>query len=341
MDFGAVAYWIFVPIQIFFLDLLLGADNAVMIALACRSLHRDDTRKAVLLGTGGAILFRLVLTVAASFLLTLPYLKLAGAVVLIVIAINVIEQEEPGDLDLSAEASGSSLVARGSLRSAALIIVLADATMSLDNVVALVAIARGNIWLLAAGLLFSIPVLMFGSVILAQLLRKYSVLVTAGCGLLGWIAGDLAVSDPVIADWANAYVPALVLISPVLGAVFVLVQARFIADDRKTYAEANVARAPNSALNAGKRFPAQLLDWPAAADRLPNMSRKVDPASPEIGKAPRASDAPSGRQGEPAGRAPQGKASDDRFVLIGLLLLATVAGGMIVYVIYLDSLLNR
>ena len=341
MDFGAGAYWIFVPIQIFFLDFLLGADNAVVIALACKSVHRDDMRKAVLLGTGGAIVFRLFLTFAASFLLTLPYLKLAGAVALIVIAINVIEQEGSGDVERSAEAPGSSLAVRGSLWSAALVIILADATMSLDNVVALAAIARGNVWLLAAGLAFSIPVLMFGSVILIDMLRKYPVLVTAGCALLGWVAGDLAISDPLIADWANTTVPALVLISPVLGAVFVLVQAQFIAADRKKYAEAHIVRPPNSAQNAAKKLPAELAVSRAVADRLPKSSTRIDPASLAIGAAPRVSDAPPGRQGKPAGLAPQGKAADDRFVLIGMLLLATIAGGMIVYVIYLDSLISR
>jgi YjbE family integral membrane protein len=340
MDFGAGAFWIFVPIQIFFLDLLLGADNAVVIALACRSLRRDDIGKAVLLGTGGAIVFRLFLTIAASFLLTLPCLKLAGALALIVIAINVIEQEGSGFVERSAEA-GSSPAARGSLWAVASTVVLADATMSLDNVVALAAIARGNAWLLAAGLAFSIPVLMFGSVILAAMLRKYPVLVTAGCALLGWVAGELAISDSLIADWANANVPALVLISPVLGGVFVLVQAQFIAADRRNHAEARVARRPMAAANPARRSPAGPAAAGAVADRLPALAGSVAPASHAIDAAPRVAEVASRRRGGPAGRAPQGKAADDRFVLIGMLLLATVIGGTIVYAIFLDSLISQ
>ena len=166
MDFGDGAAWLVIPVQIFFVDLLLGADNALLIALACRSLGPEDTRKAIVFGAGGAILLRLVLTVLASSLLALPLVKLVGAWLLIVIALNVTAEHASN----GGEDRPSSL-ARGDLWSAATVIVVADTAMSLDNVVALAAIARGNFWLLAAGVAFSIPVLAYGGLILTTLLK--------------------------------------------------------------------------------------------------------------------------------------------------------------------------
>ena len=194
MDFGDGAAWLVIPVQIFFVDLLLGADNALLIALACRSLGPEDARKAIVFGAGGAILLRLVLTVLASSLLALPLVKLVGAWLLIVIALNVTaEHASNGGEDRP------SSFARGDLWSAATVIVVADAAMSLDNVVALAAIARGNFWLLAAGVAFSIPVLAYGGLILTTLLKNAPGLVAIGAALLGWIAGDMAVSDPLVA----------------------------------------------------------------------------------------------------------------------------------------------
>lgn len=333
MDFGAAASWIIIPIQIFFLDLLLGADNAVVIAMACRSLRPDDTRKAVFLGTGGAILLRFLMTIAAGSLLRAPYLKMGGALVLLVIALNLIVQDEVGELDGLANAAPSSTSARGSLWSAALLIVVVDATMSLDNVVALAAIARGNIWLLAAGVLFSIPVLVSGSLILANLLQSYPALVAAGCGVLGWVAGDMAIADPAIADWANARAPALVLLAPVLGAAYVLVQARFVAQDRQKSAKANVPRAP-------RPLPAPALVSPASVGRLLKSSGRTETAGREKRAASRAPDGPSEQEAATALARPR-DGQEERMVMIGLILLAVLAGGMIALVAYLDSLYMR
>jgi YjbE family integral membrane protein len=217
MEFGDGAAWLVIPVQIFFVDLLLGADNVLLIAFACRSLGPEDTRKAIVLGTGGAILLRLVLTVLASSLLALPLVKLAGAWLLIVIALNV-----TAELGTPAGEDRPSPLARGDLWSAATVIVVADSAMSLDNVVALAAIARGNFWLLAAGVALSIPVLAYGGLIVTTLLKNAPGLVALGAALLGWIAGDMAVSDPLIADWLNRDAPGLVAIAPALGAAFVL-----------------------------------------------------------------------------------------------------------------------
>jgi YjbE family integral membrane protein len=338
MDFSAAVSWITIPIQIFCLDVLLGADNALVIAMACRSLRPDDTRKAILFGTGGAVLFRFLMTIAAGSLLTAPFLKLGGALVLLVIAVNLIAQDEAGELNGLANATPSRPSVRGSLWSAALLIVVVDATMSLDNVVALAAIARGNIWLLAAGVLFSIPVLVSGSLILANLLQSYPALVTAGCGVLGWVAGDMAIADPAIADWANARAPALVLMAPVLGAAYVLVQARFMAQDRQSSAKANVAHAPRSAQKARRPFPARALLSSASADRLSKTSGRLEPAGRETRAAPSAFDSPSERRRAAAGLARPRNGREERIVMIGLILLAALAGGMIALVAYLDNL---
>ncbi|MGD0764293.1 MAG: YjbE family putative metal transport protein [Roseiarcus sp.] len=290
MDFGAAAGWLVIPVQIFFVDLLLGADNALLIALACRSLGPEDTRRAIALGAGGAIALRLALTLLASSLLALPLVKLAGAWLLIVIALNTTAApgtDEGEDHDFA--------LARGDLWSAATIIVVADAAMSLDNVVALAAIARGNFWLLAAGVAFSIPVLAYGGLILSTLLKTAPALIAIGAALLGWIAGDMAVSDPLIADWANVNAPGLVAIAPALGAAFVLLRG-----------ETSASRsAPRPATPAAR---------PAAPAAL--FARPPRPSEPKS--------APSLRE--------------DRVAVIGVLILAAIAGLTLLAVSYLDSL---
>jgi YjbE family integral membrane protein len=330
--------WIIIPIQIFFLDLLLGADNAVVIGMACRSLQVGDIRKAVFLGSCGAIVFRLLLTVGASFLLTVPYVRLAGAFALMVIAINVSEQVEQDQSGLVVGATAPPPVARGNIWSAMLLIILVDAAMSLDNIVALAVVARGNIWLLAAGVVFSIPVLVFGGVILVRLLQRLPVLVTLGSSLLGWIAGDMAISDPVLADWANAQAPALVLMAPVLGAVFVFVQTRFAAADRKTLGNVQHAPQPELAKGLRKGFAGRLPPPPVDGGRARKIPAKIDaevlvPMAEDHGLG---ASAPM-RQDPTTPTAPEGNTRDDRIMLIGLLLVTTIVGGLIGCVIYLNS----
>jgi YjbE family integral membrane protein len=316
MDFGAGAAWLVIPVQIFFVDLLLGTDNALLIALACRSLGPEETRRAILLGTGGAILLRLVLTVLASSLLALPLVKLAGAWLLIVIALNV--TAEPG----SDEGEDRSFaLARGDLWSAATIIVVADAAMSLDNVVALAAIARGNFWLLVAGVAFSIPVLAYGGLILSTLLANAPALIAIGAALLGWIAGDMAVSDPLIADWANLNAPGLVAIAPALGAAFVFLRGRSSAD-RPALRPAPSRAAAGPAVPVAPPCAAK----PVAAALLPQPPR---PSAPSF--EPPEPRAPSDPAFAPSSR-------EDRVAVIGVLILAAIAGLVLLVVSYLDSL---
>jgi YjbE family integral membrane protein len=222
MDLGDGSNWLFVPLQILVVDLLLGADNALVIALACRSLAPEDMRRAVTIGVAGAIVFRLVMTVVATSLLAIPLVKIVGALALTAIAMNI---SSGGGLDAPAP-----IRRRGptpDLWSTAAVIVVADAAMSLDNVVALAAIARGSFWLLAIGVALSLPILGFGGMLLHELLRRAPALVAFGAALLGWIAGGMAISDPVIAPWANANAPGLVAIAPALVAAFVWLNGLF------------------------------------------------------------------------------------------------------------------
>lgn len=303
MDWSAGASWIVIPVQIFCLDLLLGADNAMAIALVCRTLHPADRRNGLLLGAGGAVVLRLLMTIGASALLRAPYVRMIGGLALAAIAINLIGRDRPG----AAAALGAGSPARRSLLSAASIIVVADAAMSIDNVIALAAIARGNFWLLAAGVLLSIPLLAFGSVIFAVLSRHFPALIALGCGLLGWIAGGMAISDPAIADWAAAQAPALVLIAPALGAIFVLGEAWIVADDR------------------GLSLDAAGLEAARAARAARDLAGMLDPR-PEV----------RGAGFEPVARPARKRAArEDRVMLVGLVILFLMAAAMVGFVMYL------
>jgi YjbE family integral membrane protein len=317
MDLSAAAAWIVVPIQILCLDLLLGADNAIAIALVCRTLHPADRRKGLLFGAAGAILLRLALTLLASALLAAPYLRLVGAVALAAIAVGLARRDGAP----APEILGASAPARRSLAAAAAIIVVADAGMSIDNVIALAAIARGNFWLLAAGVLLSIPLLAFGSLVVAALTRRFPPLVALGCGLLGWIAGGMAVSDPAVAPWAEAQAPALALIAPALVALFVLGEAWFAAAGRAVASDA-------AAVEAARELTA-LLEGRGGAVAVRAVPARPRPPSRAAPRPPVARAAPA-----PATAAPRPR-RDDRIMLIGLLILFLMAAAMIGFVMYM------
>ena len=216
-----VAGWLFVLLQIFFVDLLLGTDNAVVIAFTCSKLPLKVARPAVLLGAVGAIGLRLVMILFANVLLGIPFVKLIGAWTIVVIALNAQAWKCEDEIDAAASvASGSDLL------SAAAVIVLADAAMSLDNVVTLAAIAGGNFWLLATGVLISVPILAYGSLILTEIVRRAPEILTLGAAILGWIAGEMVVTDPLISGWVGANAPALEAFTPPLAAAFVWIAGR-------------------------------------------------------------------------------------------------------------------
>jgi YjbE family integral membrane protein len=323
MDFSAA--WLAIPVQIFVVDLLLGADNALLIAVACNGLSREDARRAAMIGSGGAIVLRLLLATIATSLLGVPLVKLIGAWALIVIALNV-----SADSQREAAATPEPGSARRDLWAAATAIVVADAAMSLDNVIALAAIARGNFWLLAAGVVFSIPVLAYGGVILSAALRAAPWLVKLSAALLGWIAGDMAVTDPLIGHWIAVNAPALAAIAPALGAAFV-----FFADPSPRPLRPALSAAARPAL-------APLPPRPAAPASPPPRPRpKLVSAGAASAKGAAAEpNPPQPEPGEPEARVERGRTAmspEDRFAVIGVLVLALIAGIVLMLVSYLDS----
>lgn len=226
MDFSIIS----IILQVALIDLLLGGDNAVVIALACRSLPSDLRRKAMVVGTGAAVVMRILLTALLGFLLLLPGLKLLGSVALLIIAVKLIIQEDDAKEEHETrQASG--------FMDAVVLILIADLVMSLDNVVALSAVAQGNLVILIFGLLLSVPLVMFGSQVVNLLLTKFPVLILAGGALLGWVSGEIGSTDPLIAHWVETQAPGLALLAAPIGTAYVLLQARIIEAERKKRGE--------------------------------------------------------------------------------------------------------
>lgn len=211
-------------LQIFLVDLLLSGDNAVVVGLVCQGLPGGQRRLAMWLGIVAAILLRVAIVGFATFLLELPGLKLLGGLALAVIAVRLALGGNQKRLDRPRDAV--SVRQRG-LGAAVAVIVLADLVMSADNMIAIAAIARGDLLILFLGLALSIPLLMWGSMIVVALLRRYRPLVVVGAALLGWIGGGIAIADPLVAGWVDSQAPALPLAVPLLTALFVLLEARF------------------------------------------------------------------------------------------------------------------
>ena len=187
-------FWLAVG-QIIMIDILLGGDNAIVIALACRNLPPELRRRGILWGTAGAIALRVVLIFFAMSLLALPYLKLVGAALLIWIGIKLLvpEDEEHGDLQASDKLLGAIKT-----------IIVADFVMSVDNVIGIAGAAQTagheghQMPLVIFGLLVSIPIIVWGSSVVLKLMDRFPVIIVAGGALLGWIAGTLAVGDPAL-----------------------------------------------------------------------------------------------------------------------------------------------
>jgi YjbE family integral membrane protein len=201
-------------------NIVLSGDNAVVIALAARSLPPQQQKKAIFWGSAAAIVMRIVLTIVALELLKLPYLKLVGAALLLWIAVQLLLPEEDG---------GDDGPVAGGLAAAIRTILIADLVMSLDNVIGVAAAAKGSILLLVLGLAISIPLVIFGSTMLLKLMERFPVIITLGAALLGWVAGDMASTDPAIKDWVDANAAWLHTAAPVAGAVGVVAAGRWLA----------------------------------------------------------------------------------------------------------------
>jgi len=200
-------------LQIIIVNIVLSGDNALVIALACRNLQKKHQKPAILIGSAGAIILRIIFVLIVDQLLKIGYLKLIGGLLLVWIGVKLVQGEEEGE---------DGVKALGSLWGAIRTIIIADAVMSLDNAIAIAAAAHGDTTLIVLGLIISIPLIIFGATLIMMLLNRFPIIVVAGGGLLGWIAGEVLATDPAYAEWLAARLPNAKTIFEIGGAVFVV-----------------------------------------------------------------------------------------------------------------------
>jgi YjbE family integral membrane protein len=213
---------------IIWVNIILSGDNAVVIALAARSLPERQQKLAILWGAAAAVVLRIILTIVAVKLLEFPYLKLVGGAALLWIAVQLLIPEEGGDEEVE---SSSHLL--GAIKT----ILIADLIMSTDNVIAVAAVAKDSILLLVLGLVISIPLVIFGATILMKLMERYPIIITLGAAILGWTAGEMAVTDPAVAEWVNTNTLWLHWGAPAIGAALVVVVGKWLARRRLSIPE--------------------------------------------------------------------------------------------------------
>lgn len=190
MDIASAGFWAALG-SIILANVLLSGDNAVVIALAARSLPPHQQKKAIFFGSAAAIVMRIALTLLAVKLLTLPYLKIVGGIALVYIGVSLLKEEDEGAADDGGGAQSGMLTA---IRT----ILVADLVMSLDNVLAVAAAAKGDTLLLVLGLGISIPLIIFGSTLLLKVMERFPIIITIGAALLGFLAGEMTLTDPAI-----------------------------------------------------------------------------------------------------------------------------------------------
>ena len=187
-------------IEIIWVNIVLSGDNAVVIAMACRGLPPNRQRIGMALGAGVAVLLRIVFTAIVATLLATPFLKIVGGALLLWVAVKL----------LTGEDDEADIASSDRLWHAVRTVAIADAVMSLDNVLAIAAVAKDSVGLLILGLAISIPLIVAGASLIIKLLERFPVLIWAGAALLGWIAGDMVVSDPALVErfgepWSHRY----------------------------------------------------------------------------------------------------------------------------------------
>jgi YjbE family integral membrane protein len=201
-------------VQIIWINIILSGDNAVVIALACRGLPADKQRSGMIMGAVVAILMRIVFTLVVATLLTTPFLKIIGGCLLLWIAVKLVRGEEEG---------GEGIEPTDRLFHAVKTIAIADIVMSLDNVLAIAAVAKDSTTLLMIGLAISIPLIIAGAALIMRLLARFPILVWAGAGLLGWVAGEMLITDPwLVNKLGEKLVHSLELPTAAIGAVLVV-----------------------------------------------------------------------------------------------------------------------
>ncbi len=222
-DLSDTHFWMAV-LQIIAIDLVLSGDNAVVIALACRNLAPAQKRRGVLWGVAGAVGLRVVLTAFAASLMSYPYLRLAGGLLLLWIGVKLLlpDDDEGHDIDAASHLWGAVKT-----------IMVADFVMSLDNVVAVAGAAHGSVFLLLFGLAVSIPLIVWSSQLIMKLMERHPLVIVLGAGLLGWVAGSMLVSDVAVKGWVSAALPPARWLAPPLGAMLVVAAGLLLARRRR------------------------------------------------------------------------------------------------------------
>ena len=223
-------FWIGL-VKIIWINIILSGDNAVVIALAARSLPPEQQKKAVMIGSGAAVVLRIVLTVVAAKLLELSFLQIIGGALLLWIGYQLLTGDEEGE----GESKG-----KGGMMAAVRTILIADLVMSLDNVIAVAATAQGNMVLLILGLAISIPLVIFGSTLMIKLMERFPVIVTLGAALIGWVGGETIVNDNIMHDYAIAH-PWLHYVAAAAGAILVVAVGKFVKARNEAKAETAAA----------------------------------------------------------------------------------------------------
>jgi YjbE family integral membrane protein len=238
------AFWVGLA-KIIGVNIVLSGDNAVVIALAARSLPAKQQKQAIIWGSAAAIIMRVILTIFAVALLTLPWLKLIGAALLLWIGVKLLIPEHGGE----------NISASDSLVAAIKTILIADLVMSLDNVIAVAAAAGGSLLLLILGLAISIPLVVFGATMLIKVMERWPIIITIGAALLGFVAGEMAITDPAIDGWVKATFAhvnekpvlaglSLEILCGLVGAAFVVILGLWIAKRKEA---ATAAAGPHEA----------------------------------------------------------------------------------------------
>ncbi|MEO6928678.1 MAG: TerC family protein [Casimicrobiaceae bacterium] len=206
-------------LKIAVINIVLSGDNAVVIALACRSLAPRQQRNAFIVGAAGIVVLMTALTSCAALLMTLPWIQLAGSALLLWIGVKLLlpEDEQGAVSDTS------------SFWVAVRTIIVADIVMSIDNVLGMAGAAQGHYGMLFVGLLITMPLILFGSALLMRVMERFPIVVTIGAALLGYVAGDMAVGDRAVHGWVEVHAPTLGWIAPLVGAVIVVGAGRALA----------------------------------------------------------------------------------------------------------------
>jgi YjbE family integral membrane protein len=234
MDFFSPQFWL-AGLEIIVINILLSGDNAVVIALACRNLPPKQRRWGVFWGAIGAIVLRIVLTFFAVRLLELPWLKIVGGIALLWIGIKLIAEDE-GD--------GPDIKASDRMFAAIKTVIVADLVMSIDNVLAVAAAAKGSLFLLIFGLAVSIPLVIVGAQLIMKLIERMPILIVAGGGLLGFVAGEMIVEDPAIHGWVASAGKWPHWAIPIAGIVLVVGVAKWLERRHKPHPPRDLGPSP-------------------------------------------------------------------------------------------------